>query len=1592
MALVLNDRVKETSTTSGTGTINLAGAVTNFETFVAGIGNSNTVYYAIVHQDQPEFEVGIGTVTDASPDTLSRTTVLSSSNSDGLVSFSSGTKDVFCTLPASKAVFENASNEVGISSLNIVDGSSINGTITSSSNSLTLNGRNSGILILQTGSSERARLNSDALTLTAPKIAHASNLTIDTGGEITLDASDGIIRLKDDGTEFGKISQNSNNLRFFSTISDADILFQGNDGGSSITALTLDMSAAGKATFNSSVFIGNHLYLGDSKKAIFGAGEDLNIYHDGSNSFIQNDTGILNIKNDDIRFKTSGDETSLRAVANGAVEIMHNNSTKITTTSTGVDVTGTVTADGLTVDGSATFTTADNNPQLTLISTDADANVGPVLNLYRNSASPADGDVLGRILFKGEDDAGNDATFARIETIATDVSNGSENAKMEFYVAINDTFNPSLTLEDTGAATFNSSVTAGSFLQANGHISTGSNSGRLRAGLLNQIELSHNGTHGELDVDTGNLTLDVAGQIKLDADGGFITFEDGGTQFGYIENSSTDLVLGANTQDKDIIFKGNDGGSTITALTLDMSAGGKAVFASNIDFGDGHFIGNDGDDNLYIASSAGEKIRLDSPDEIILDADGGNITLTDGGTAIGQFQLNDTNHLKLGSKVSDADIRFFGNDGGSTITALILDMSEAGTATFNNGVVVQGDLTVQGTTTTLNTATLDVEDKNITVNFGSGDTSGSANGAGITIQDAVDANTDATILWDASNDEFDFSHTANVTGGVVAQTKLAVGVSAVHGSYGLYNQNNAYFNGGVTIDDNLAITAGSISITGDGSNATTLTESGSGDFTVDTVGNIVLNADGGGIQFYDGSDYIGSFGNSSSNFSIMSRTNDKDIVFKGIDGGSTITALTLDMSQAGAATFNAGATFGGGVTVNSGHVNIDAGLSYQWGDSHERIEQSDGNIEFFTNNSQSMTLSGSNLGIGTTSPNSPLEVTKSVTFNSIDTFGQFAIKTASGATGDMLNFGVDGADSLAFLQAHEKGTDFIPLVLQRYGGKVGIGTDSPVSIFHTRTSESTSNHNSGGGFSLTSSSTASSRNARVFLDADNGNFSTSSDGAYAYLEKIGGGGALNIINQDTADINLMHGANVRLKINTSGQIEGDIVNGHTTENTVANDDVIAFYDTSASAMRKTAISNLPGGGGSVAADDITTGDAAVTLGTSSGDITLDTPGDIILDADGDNVYFKAGGGNQASFSFINSDVYLGVETQDKDLIIRGNDGGSTIVALTLDMSDAGTATFNHDVKLGDDSILKIGTDGDLQLTHNNSNGTISNSTGNLLLDVAGDIILDADGGDIKFQDAGTDIFSIINNSSDAKLKIAVQDKDLQFEGNDGGSVFTALTLDMSEGGSATFNKDILLSDNSALRLGTGQDLALFHDGTDSTIRNTTGNLILDVAGDITLDADGENIKFSDAGTEVGQIDLGSQNFTFRSQVDDKDIIFRGQDGTSEIVALTLDMSEAGAATFNNNVTAFSDERLKDNIETLEDGLDKVEQLRGVTYTRDDREEIGVIAQEVEKILPEIVLTANDEMGTKSVDYSRITAVLIEAVKELSARVKELESK
>jgi hypothetical protein len=212
MALVVNDRVKETSTTTGTGTLSLAGAVAGFESFVAGIGNSNTTYYAIVNANG-EFEVGLGTVTDAGTDTLARDTIISSSNSDSAVNFSAGTKEVFCTLPASKAVIKDSNGAVA--------------GVTMSSN-LDLNG---------------------------------NTLILDADADTSIKAStDDQIDLKVATYDIANITTaNSGDLVISTAIQDKDFAIKGNDGGATITAMSIDMSDGGTVSFNNEVKSGGKL-------------------------------------------------------------------------------------------------------------------------------------------------------------------------------------------------------------------------------------------------------------------------------------------------------------------------------------------------------------------------------------------------------------------------------------------------------------------------------------------------------------------------------------------------------------------------------------------------------------------------------------------------------------------------------------------------------------------------------------------------------------------------------------------------------------------------------------------------------------------------------------------------------------------------------------------------------------------------------------------------------------------------------------------------------------------------------------------------------------------------------------------------------------------------------------------------------------------------------------------------------------------------------------------------------------------------------------------------------------------------------------
>lgn len=156
MPLVLKDRVQETSTTTGTGTLTLSGAVSGYQTFSTAIGNTNTTYYTIKDASGSNWEVGLGTV---SAGALARTTVLASSNAGSLVNFTSGSLVVFCGYPADKSVYGNGTTLVAPSGtiLPVANGGTGQTTASAAFNSLSPV-TTTGDLIIGNGTNSATRL------------------------------------------------------------------------------------------------------------------------------------------------------------------------------------------------------------------------------------------------------------------------------------------------------------------------------------------------------------------------------------------------------------------------------------------------------------------------------------------------------------------------------------------------------------------------------------------------------------------------------------------------------------------------------------------------------------------------------------------------------------------------------------------------------------------------------------------------------------------------------------------------------------------------------------------------------------------------------------------------------------------------------------------------------------------------------------------------------------------------------------------------------------------------------------------------------------------------------------------------------------------------------------------------------------------------------------------------------------------------------------------------------------------------------------------------------------------------------------------
>ena len=300
--------------------------------------------------------------------------------------------------------------------------------------------------------------------------------------------------------------------------------------------------------------------------------------------------------------------------------------------------------------------------------------------------------------------------------------------------------------------------------------------------------------------------------------------------------------------------------------------------------------------------------------------------------------------------------------------------------------------------------------------------------------------------------------------------------------------------------------------------------------------------------------------------------------------------------------------------------------------------------------------------------------------------------------------------------------------------------------------------------------------------------------------------------------------------------------------------------------------------------------------------------------------------------------------------------GAVDMASTLGVS--GVVTANAGVVV--DNITIDGTEIDL-------------SSGDLTLDVAGDIILDADGGDVKVSDGGTHVGSLSNSSSDFVVTSAVQDKDIIFKGDDGGSAITALTLDMSDAGSAYFNDKVGVGT-------TGPGAALHVTHSSSSAYDDDAECIESTIIQNTNGSDGSGVNnYACLGFAVadGATSQGFINYVRTGDNTGKMTFLQRTAGSTYVEHMVIKSDGEIDGNFNDT----SDIALKDNVTDMDSSLEAISQLNpsNFRWKGQDKTKSGFIAQDVEKCLPDLV---SGEEGKKSIYTLGLVAHLTNAVQEL----------
>ena len=1363
----------------------------------------------------------------------------------------------------------------------------------------------SGTPNITVGTINSGAITADDITINGSTISDGADLTLDVGADLTLDVAGGDVRFKGSSgspnATIGTLSMTDDNFTMASSRTNYDIVFKGNDDGSTITALTLDMSDAGTAIFNHDV------KLGDNDIAKFGASDDLQIFHDQPNSI----NYIKSYTSNELRLESNGN-TTIRTnngddmavfTKNGAATLYHDNNPKIATTSTGVTVTGNVTATAFYGDGSnltgVTSTTINNNADNRIITGSGTANT-----LNAESGLTYDGSTL---------------SGANIQMT------GNINA---------------------------SGVTANN---VSGNV--------LKIDSTTVVDNSRNLTNIGTISTSGQITQTVAGSNYFRS----IASATGNAGL-FMRNTARDWYILNNSVGTLELYDG-----TASAVRMSINTSGNTTFSGTISSG---AITTSGALNFTSATSY---VRNQQD-------------------ASGQIEIS-----ALNSSSTARGVRWdAGNDSGGAFRPETTAISSLGLTNriwdnlFVNTIKIGSS----------NTTVID-SSRNLT-NIGNITASGSASAASVTVDNiTIDG---SAITAGSANDL-----TIDAVGDIIldADGDVGIGVTPATNSKLTIGGTKTSYSSVLSFDNNTAGGASFFMLASDntwnaGSNKFFMghgaPSSAAVDMTIDADGKV-------GIGTTSPAENLSIAGSANTGMNIQAGTS--HIAF-------------LDFGDSGDTNF-------GGINYN----NADDTLNLRAGNSNRLTINSSGNVEIGISSTNSKLSVLDAAFFGTT--NSGVVVGDNGGIASVygmnaarDTYKPFEIRTGSSGTGFYQdtsgNVGIGGSPVGAKLQVQADGISV----------KLDGTANTTRSIFFRNT---------------TSSNPAqiySDGSLRLFTE-DAGTdirFHTNSNGTNNERLRIDASGAMQIggttnagfidFDSQKLQLNTQRNPNTGAFVNTSRSHASIELNGADGGSSIIFRTAASNNTTSSVRMTIDASGNIQHGASATTIIDSSrnlTNIGTISSGaiTADGNITADYNDTISLNYSVSNGAYHKGmtgtsfaSGNTARglhlFNFDNdsnlginfwvgtnaSKVFagrikengnfgIGTDNPSDKLSLNGAVNASTGLTIgnnnstrvRLYHSDAGGYSALTTDGMGTEQPLIIGSGQYLAFYTNGSERLRIDASGNIKHGASQTTIIDASR---NLTNIGTISSGAITSTGAVTLSIDGTDA-LNFSANSTndsrGISFngrTALSADYNDGwlrinNQSEFGNGVYTPSN--FRADGNVRGANFSVST-TTVIDSSRNLVnigTISSGDITITG-------QSSGVEGGQINLLGVGSIEDIHIDNYDGTFRIFDGSAPQLRLSLDTS--GNATFAGNVTAYSDERLKENIETLDSK--KALQMRGVSFIKDGVKGSGVIAQEIEEIAPELVLTADDEMGTKSVAYGNLVGYLIETVKDQQKQIDELKQR